>query len=488
MSLRPLQVATLAAETCDPQPPLTSATLRYQLAEIDSRIARLEAQLDLLHTERRAASDALNSVVYPVLRIPPELTTQILEYYVYGGRALEQHDGLIRNLLTVTGVCRLWRAITVSCGALWNRVYMNVSNDVDRKVKLLQMWLSRSGDLPLHLDLTIYQSTEPETQADALLPLLRAEWSRCKSLRLWSITSHFFPVDTAPFRFLTKVDLAILGATQWTAITTFLNTPLLREAHIDTLSLPQISLPWAQLTDLRLSRQTLPQCFEILEQTPNLEMLSIRHPTASRNTIVALPHILRRLHRIECLDVVLNHLILPILDTLTLDDVSPETGPRVKALVNRSGCTLRVLRLKAPTVDAAYECITSLPSLRELSLTLLTWSHSEFEEFFSYMADDLDDYEYLPELTSLNLHVRDRYIDVCSLTNMLFARWTGRSESAAKLKSFTLSFDTDDIFDLEIPVARLREMRRGGLEIDIRSKQKWTTQYFDSQMVSEIMK
>ncbi|KAJ7608611.1 hypothetical protein DFH06DRAFT_1111134 [Mycena polygramma] len=488
MSLRPLQVATLAAETRDSQPPLTSAsasTLRYQLAEIDSRIARLEAQLDLLHTERRAASDALNSVVYPVLTIPPELTTQILEYYVYGGRALEQHDGLIRNLLTVTGVCRLWRAITVSCGALWNRVYMNVSNDVDRKVKLLQMWLSRSGDLPLHLDLTIYQSTEPETQADALLPLLRAEWSRCKSLRLWSITSHFFPVDTAPFRFLTKVDLAILGATQWTAITTFLNTPLLREAHIDTLSLPQISLPWAQLTDLRLSRQTLPQCFEILEQTPNLDMLSIRHPTASRNTIVALPHILRRLHSIECPDTFLNHLILPILDALTLLSVSSEAGTRVNALVNRSGCPLRVLRLRAPTVDAAYECITSLPFIRELSLTLLTWSHSEFEEFFSYMADERD----LLELTSLSLQAIDRCIDVCSLANMLFARWTDRSD-AAKLRSFSLTFDNDydAISDLGFPMARLREMRREGLEIDIRSKQKWTRQYFDSQMISEIMK
>ncbi|KAJ7608609.1 hypothetical protein DFH06DRAFT_1248095 [Mycena polygramma] len=456
-----------------------ASTLRYQLAEIYGRIARLEAQLELLHTEKRVASDALNSVVYPVLTI--------LEYYVYGGRALEQHGGLIRNLLTVTGVCRVWRAITISCGALWNRVSMHIGDDGDGTLQLLQMWLSRSGDLPLHLDLTIFQSTEPETQADAFLPLLRAEWSRCKSLHLWSITSHLFPVDSAPFRFLTKVDVAVLEPTQWTSITTFLNASLLREARIDMLLLPQISLPWAQLTALLLSGQTLPQCFEILGQTPNLETLSIRHPSASRDTIVALPHILRRLHRIECSDALLHHLILPILDTLTLLSVSSEAGTRVNALVNRSGCPLRVLRPKAPTIDAAYDCITILPSIRELSLTLLTWNYSEFEEFLNYMADGVDDDEYLPELNSLNLHVIDRYINVCSLANMLFARWTDRSD-AAKLRSFSLTFDNDDISDLGIPVARLRDMRGEGLEIDIRSKQKWTRQYFDSQMVSEIMK
>ncbi|KAJ7608620.1 hypothetical protein DFH06DRAFT_191546 [Mycena polygramma] len=488
MSIRPSpHIAALPAEHCDDHP-LTSAsasTLRNQLAEIDGRIACLEAQLELLHSERRVASDALNSAVYPVLNIPPELTTQILECYIHGGRALEENCGLIRTLLTAASVCRAWRTITVSCGALWNRISMSfVGDDADRKLKLLQMCLSRSGNLPLHLDLSIMPSAQ--SYSDAFLSLLRVEWLRCKTLRLWMISPLLWPLEPTPFPSLTKVDITSYDdePAQGTPIATLLDAPLLREARLTMMSLSQISLPWGQLADLHLSRQTLPQCFEILGQTPNLEMLSILHPTPSQNTIVATPHILRHLHRLECSDVFLNHLTLPILNTLALLSMSSETSTQVKALVDRSGCTLRVLRLNANAddVDATYHCIKSLPSIQVLSLELFAWNWSDFEEFFTHMADD----ENLPELRSLNLVVSGRCIDVRSLAYMLHARWTDKSDTA-KLTSFSLLFDSQEVADLGKPVAGLLEMRRQGLGIDIRSAQKWTSQSFDSQMIPAIM-
>ncbi|KAJ6466151.1 hypothetical protein C8R47DRAFT_1154081 [Mycena vitilis] len=483
MSLSPSQIATLSVATREAQPPLagTSGTLRHHLADIDGKIACQEAQLKLLYSEKRVVSDALSSIVYPVLTIPPELTTQIFEHFVHRGRASED---LISNLLTVASVCRAWRTIAVSCGALWNHVSMHVGLDVAREVKLLQMWLSRSGDRPLHVDLRMTQSVASESLADAILPLL-AHWPRCKSLRLCSTSSIVFPVDPGPFWSLKKVDIDLCRSAQQPPITAFLDAPLLREAHVARLALPQIALPWGQLTGLHLALQTIPQCLDILGQTPNLEILSILRTPIPRNTIASVRRVLRHLHRIECSAVFLNHLILPILDTLSLVSVSPETAPRVKALVNRSGCTLRVLRLNAHEADVydTFNCITSVPSIRTLSLTSLTWDFPEFQGFFHSMEAD----KSLLELKSLNLQALGSFLDVCSLADMLSALWTDKSE-AAKLESFSLSFTGREDADFEDAMARLRKMRREGLEIDIRSAQKWTSQYFDSQMISEIMK
>ncbi|KAF7343943.1 F-box domain-containing protein [Mycena venus] len=489
-----------------PPPSATASTLRHQLAAIDDKITCLEAQLTLLRSKRDVLSGALNSIVYPILTIPPELTTEIFGYYVHDNE--RSAPAMIRNSLTVASVCRAWRAIAISSGALWNNIesllYFDRTN-VDSSQKLLELCLSRSGNLPLDLDLTIWKSSE--SQSGLIMSLLTQYLSQCVNFRLLMDKTISFAVDhfREPLYSLKKLDIDRLWSrhiAQQTTITVFFDAPQLREAHIRCLSLPQISLPWIQLTNLHLRRQSLAQCFDILGQTPILEVLVIEprlNSTDAQDPITAPPHVLSRLRSIKLRargsDVFLQHLTLPILEHLSLC-LSSEGVTRVKSLVARSRCSVRTLSLHDTRPFATNGCIRSLPSLRVLTLESLHWSSSEFDQFFDCMTKDRP----VPALESLNLEVwYHPVIDVRSLADMLSARWTDMP-GVTNIKSLSLSFDCDPksyIFaehgssynaqTVEDAVTRLRKMRREGLKIDIQSAPKWTTQYINSQMVSEIM-
>ncbi|KAJ7093664.1 hypothetical protein C8R44DRAFT_989832 [Mycena epipterygia] len=489
-----------------PPPSASASSLRHHLAAIDDKIACLEAQLTLLRSERDVLSRALNSIVYTILTIPPELTTEIFGYCVHDNGCSAR--AMIRNALTVASVCRAWRAIAISSGALWNNIQSLLHfarTNIDSTQKLLEMCLSRSGNLPLDLDLAIWRSSE--SQSDPIMLLLTQHLSQCVNLRLELDKTISFPVDhfKGPLCSLKKLDIDRPWSrriAQQTTITIFLDAPQLREAHIACLSLSQISLPWIQLTNLHLRRQSLAQCFDILGQTPILEVLVMDprlNSTGAQDPITAPPHVLPRLCSIELYargsEVFLQHLTLPILEHLSLC-LSSEGVTRVKSLVARSRCSVRALTLYDTRSSTTNDCIRSLPSLRVLTLGSLQWSSSQFNQFFNCMTED----GLVPALESLNLQVWNHsVVDVRSLADMISARRTVMP-GVTKIKSLSLSFDCNPKSDVtaehgsfynaetvEYAVTKLRKMRHEGLKIDIQSAQKWTTQYINSQMASEIM-
>lgn len=60
----------------------TNCELRSRLADIGDKIAALELQVALLRTEQDEAMETLDSIVYPVLSLPTDITSEIFLHYM----------------------------------------------------------------------------------------------------------------------------------------------------------------------------------------------------------------------------------------------------------------------------------------------------------------------------------------------------------------------------------------------------------------------
>ncbi|KAF7334304.1 F-box domain-containing protein [Mycena sanguinolenta] len=254
------------------------SALRARLTEINEEMDALKARLRLLAIERRKVIGDLDCIVYPVLTLPPEITSEIFSHYV-----LDPHLGRPRTStpsrgpFALAGVCQSWRDICFSTPCLWASLRIHpdqawVADDFFH----LKCCLQRAENHPLDLHVS---ACEPRST----LPM-----------QIYSILSHYVPqiraftfsLDT-PFSFpneeiggrvplLTKLTVNITAKNNTPVmVTAFRDAPRLREVCLSGASLRWISLPWIQLTHLEYSDETVPSCLQVLEETPNLEVLDV---------------------------------------------------------------------------------------------------------------------------------------------------------------------------------------------------------------------
>ncbi|KAJ7463377.1 hypothetical protein FB451DRAFT_465197 [Mycena latifolia] len=473
--------SALAFSSPHPQRSLFSPTiasqLRSRLVDIECQVADLESQLARLRVEKEGVLASLDSLIYPILTLPPEITSEIFVQYVDS----------FNSPLPLAGVCRAWRAIAVSTPRLWIGFYVG-SRRADgwypeNLLRLLQCWFSRSGDLPL----TLYVEL-PTGSQDAIISTLTQHASQWISLDLRSTRPLYLPIDSlcAPYSSLQTLKLDIH---RWdhdaTCITAFLNAPRLQNVRLSNLKLAHISLPWGQLTNLDLWGQSLEECLDILAQTPNLESLTLSLIWSEQPALIPLtfPH-LRTLSLMPDPDLTLfNFLTLPALERLELSEISQQGAAAVESLITRSRCSLRALALSQTMFTPAYECFWTLESLAEVSLRFAEWHKDDFSHLFETLTENR---AILPGLETLNIDQCVHDVDVHDLATMLSARSRG-IEGTAKLKSFRLSFDADvGAMSVRRALTELASLRVEGVKIDLTSLPKWATRNINSHMMDDL--
>ncbi|KAJ7253281.1 hypothetical protein C8J57DRAFT_1137539 [Mycena rebaudengoi] len=288
--------------------------LRSRLGTIEQLMAALESQMALLRNEREEVLGKLAAIVYPILSIPPEVTSEIFLRYV---------GSPPQSPLLLASVCRSWRAIALSTCGLWtylNSTYRTAPNLAEK----LQDWLSRAGGLPV--DLYIRLPPSPSAEADRILQKITENSSRWRCLDIISNGETTFLVDLhGPFSSLTQFSL---WTTHFYGSTTIpsLDAPHLREVSLGGVQLInwQTSLPWNQLTTLKLISFHVDDCLNALAHTPHLEILIFYTDDewpASPNPASS-HRILPRLHTIsigsEASPAILDSLTLPSLNHLDL--------------------------------------------------------------------------------------------------------------------------------------------------------------------------
>ncbi|KAJ7500974.1 hypothetical protein B0H11DRAFT_752822, partial [Mycena galericulata] len=114
-----------------------------------AELADIQHQLEVLKTRERDLEAALASVVYPVLTLPPEITSHIfLKCLPFHGRV---QPSATKAPLVLARVCRQWRDVALATPRLWSSIDFNAEDDSpdNGKIPLFRTWLSRAKRSPI---------------------------------------------------------------------------------------------------------------------------------------------------------------------------------------------------------------------------------------------------------------------------------------------------------------------------------------------------
>ncbi|KAJ7724740.1 hypothetical protein DFH07DRAFT_758894, partial [Mycena maculata] len=93
------------------------AQLRQHLLELESSFARHTERLRFIQQRRDMVNQMLDSVIYPVLTLPPEIISEIFLHLLAMAPDDEPHPS--HAPLLVMNVCKQWRHIAIATPQLW---------------------------------------------------------------------------------------------------------------------------------------------------------------------------------------------------------------------------------------------------------------------------------------------------------------------------------------------------------------------------------
>ncbi|KAJ7053129.1 hypothetical protein C8F01DRAFT_1168399 [Mycena amicta] len=244
----------------------SASVLRARLVAIDTertdvhaQIAQLRIHLSELAKARKAVAGQLKTVTYPILDIPPEVTSQIFAYYAEF--MAEKWQSLESVPWVLTHVCRSWRSLALGLPEIWSQIFFSHSSSPGIDM-LMRTWFERAGASPLHV-------TAPTDAEPRLYSLLTPYSDQFDSLSCQIPVPSAGSLDVISGRLpqLRKLSLSI-GDTTHGPITLFSEAPALRQVELIYWGsgVPgQIDLPWAQLTEVHFSASSFHDLSTILQ-------------------------------------------------------------------------------------------------------------------------------------------------------------------------------------------------------------------------------
>ncbi|KAJ7087035.1 hypothetical protein C8R43DRAFT_1244882 [Mycena crocata] len=441
----------IAASTrISPSPAPPPSRLRTRLKEIDEEMDALESKLRLLTVERRSVMEHLDSIIYPILTLPPEITSQIFSHCVdkpHIGRPPGDRPYPERGPLVLASVCRSWRDICIALRALWSSlaVYPDRHSSIDNLLRLLKLWLTRSGTHQLDLHIGAFSS-----HMFGIFDVISQYSLQWRSLDITLDTPYDFPIQSRVPQ-LTKLVVYIMGNGDFSPMTgsAFRDAPRLREVQLSRASLKRISLPWNQLTHLDFSDETVFSCMlesfliATYHSSPRLHTLSFRYDRDG---------------------MLFDYLTLPVLKHIDLAYVEDEGASRLQGLARR-GWSLHTMRLTGVASSAILTCLRCVSSLEQVEI------YNPREQMDGYTAPLVEhlssDDTFLPRLLRLTLEEYDPEISESSLLEMLTSRRNGSRDAVAKLQYFCLLLCDDARKDASAIETQLRSLRVADFDIEI---------------------
>lgn len=291
--------------------------------------------------------------------------------------------------LLIAKVCSVWRNIVLSAPKLWTNIIIYFENKrANRQAAMLQYWLSKSGQLPLNVEITQQGCHEP-TESTAVIDVLVAHAHRFRSLDLflpsaWEsalnsaadcihLLNHLilrFPADEGDPLFTLIEDVYM-----------FADAPQLREVIIIGRSAAEVFLPWAQLESLESWYDSVAELVETLGLSSRLRCCKVDLGHLARTSF---PQLITHTS-LEMLEIfghdsyavyeICGVLTLPRLRSfvLRLDDEPLVWTPSLLRFLSYAGGALETLSLSNVLFEEEplLETLRVAPKLRKL--VLLNW-------------------------------------------------------------------------------------------------------------------
>ncbi|KAJ7123686.1 hypothetical protein C8R44DRAFT_784202 [Mycena epipterygia] len=475
---------------------ITANELRARLQRLDAEISQHEVSLRLLREaiaqhefalpslqeERRGVLEELRqSLIYPVLTLPFEITSQI-----FLDCLPEDSDDAVRPYpsqdeapLVFTRVCRDWREIAISTSTLWNRVHIDLDSDdgrghLDAKwVALLDIWLHRSQPQPLSVTICNRSYTDPH---ETLVDVLDRHSQRWRDVTLKLPFNHFSRLDApTSLPVLERLTLSAHGSPDMiNPISAFRHAPMLRHLCLEAGMHPSdVILPWEQLTTLEFYGASADDCLELLRLTPNVASCVLDIQFASHGLALGSPLLSLRSFTFSGPAGwgMLRYLVMPVLEKLDLtrSPIGPRNVAQLLHFIGRSECQLRDLKLYVRSAMTA-QTILLLRCLPSLSAVELTLAEADIGTAILRELKPGGDGVILPNLRRMALrciHDDNQHWQV--VFDVVTEALELRSQGSGRLESFALWMDnTDPTPSAEIR-QRWRELAANGMELCIES-------------------
>ncbi|KAF8173843.1 hypothetical protein K438DRAFT_2023370 [Mycena galopus ATCC 62051] len=479
----------------------TNQSLRDRLAEINAQIALLEA-------ERKTVQKKLQSITYPVLRLPFELTSEIFAHCLPDCDQAEPIFQFKRQELPtpllLTQICRAWKNVALNTPKMWAIFRINPKDwprDHALGSRRLAEWVQKAGSSPLSFILArdamtnynSYDATSPTILGQTLS--LSLEW-RLQNLDLRLphqdlITEQLQSYLHGRLPTLEKLEITTSYYIN-TVVTAFELAPCLRSVALNRLPPTLILLPWQQLTHFYAKSLEGIDCLHVLRLAVSLVECKFPSVDEDMDETDLLPrHLAMKVLHLggeyvaRC---ILDVLTLPLLVELDYNDASgSEDHCDFVSFLSRSRPPLSHLSLHS----GAYSRILNGCSLL-CDLTVLTIAHFTTTEMSGFLHElrVRDSALFLPNLESFTSSVSPsgRYsnstgINYGDLADALEFRWH-RNNPGPRLRSFQITWSTYHDLDvvaenkvLLIPppdfrlnLARLQDLIEEGMHISVKAE------------------
>ena len=333
-----------------------------------------------------------HSVVSPMNRLPIELVAKIFTHCLPDKPASpDQH----KAPLLLGQICKHWRTIALATPLLWRTISARLSSDSDimeRQVAWIELWLLRSSECPLVIDLIISRPHSHRALDAAIRHAHR--WQDVSLYLTLSSLRRLAPIQGRLFE-LRRLRLRpdMVGEVPVEQICTFQAAPNLQEVDIFLGSAP-FDLPWTQLIRARF-RCHVPDCAEYMRKASNLVQCTLGNCWLDSDVRVPDRIVVSQivsLHLEETyqsgVESIFQYVTLPALRDLSISfrgTVWPHSY--YVAFLLRSRCRIERLALIGATM--AYQelvsLLQSLPSIVELHIL---WVDTTVAEGYQPIVDD----------------------------------------------------------------------------------------------------
>ncbi|KAJ7474811.1 hypothetical protein FB451DRAFT_1088428 [Mycena latifolia] len=457
--------------------------LRNQLSDLDISISQHERLLQELKEQRAAVQVQFDRFVYPILTLPPEITSEIFLW------CSEPDIGTIDpelSPLLLLQICKAWREVALSIPALWDTICDTEFSDPQNMENAITTWFSRAGSRPLSLDVAYIGK-----RSTCMHSLIRRHASCLQFLTLGLDADCFS--DLAGIRSfprlrhlsLTSVDGALEA--NGTQIPFFSDSPLLCHLEVAHLAPSRLMMPWSQLTKFTAASVALQECLGVLRLATSLEEFRrVDCPEEEEEgSIIGQPLMCHS--DLNSLIVgayddadhdILQFLTLPRLETLQFGgDYGSWTSPLNTAVLQflcRTFSTLRTFTIGlSPTIPTEWFHIT-------IHLTTLELVGPQYATDVIHPLDRRNAQDFLPKLQTLVYSECTSYQVDINLVDALNSRSidaaAGTDTSCARLESFRLIWpEYEDVGTLPLAhMAALRTLASQGMYIHIGTRDRNT--------------
>ncbi|KAJ7223995.1 hypothetical protein C8J57DRAFT_1482098 [Mycena rebaudengoi] len=258
--------------------------LYVAIAQQRAVVLEQQAKLGKLSMSRQTVQSHLDSLTYPVLTLPVEITSQIFIYCLPS----PPHDEACasRAPLLLRFVCKSWRDIALSTSALWATLNFDTErlspafSTLELVESVLKTWTDRA--LTLRGELLEILGSEPLTELiRRMAPQLQAFGMHVELEGICGLDTEFnLNLQSKPLHFPLLRKL-LVGFWDCSDANDLLNTdlpqhaftdlPLLREVHFVSWARPLlVYMPWGQLTEYTGELLTFEEVWYLLTEAVNL--------------------------------------------------------------------------------------------------------------------------------------------------------------------------------------------------------------------------